>query len=211
MLVASPRPYVVQERRRWQHGQLQPHTARCTLWRTLCGAQRSKFSCMCRAFVASAMLLCPFPAHIKAAHGYLPQQIYQSSSLTRLSTPTTLFFHLHTLHPIYFNIMIAASVPSARFATGVRVATPARGVVARCMRTPEPETDAVPSSTSEGGVKDASAIALDVPSQTVDTPVLGPVQGESPLLLACCPASVHVCWLIVHIQAQLHDAVHRMQ
>ena len=45
------------------------------------------------------------------------------------------------------------------------------------MKASEPETDAVPSFTSEGGVKDTSAVALDVPSQAVDTPVLGPVQG----------------------------------
>ena len=89
--------------------------------------------------------------------------------------------------------MIATSVPSARFATSARVAAvPARGVVARCMKSPEPETDAAPSSTSEGGVKDtSSAIALDAPSQPVETAVLGPVQG------ACLNATVYLTTPVV--------------
>lgn len=72
--------------------------------------------------------------------------------------------------------MFAATVSSsARFTSSARA--PARCLVARCMKAPEPETDSIPGSTSEGGVTDASAVRLDVPVAVVDTAVLGPVQG----------------------------------
>ena len=127
------------------------------------------------------------PAHIKPRAPVQRYHFYQSSSQAFDSLPqsilaVTLVSNVNRVISTTSIIMIAATVPSARFATSARVApVTARGVVARAMKAPEPETDAVPSSTSEGGVKDSSsAITLDVPSQAVDTPVLGPVQGVCP-------------------------------
>lgn len=82
--------------------------------------------------------------------------------------------------------MIATTASANRFSMSARCA-PARRVAAQCMKAPEPETDAVPPSTSAGGVKDATSVQLDVPSQAVDTAVLGPVQGEHS---AVCDKSV---------------------
>lgn len=61
-----------------------------------------------------------------------------------------------------------------------------RAVLARCQPTNSDASERmsnpadVPTSTSQGGVKDTTRVELDVPTAPVQTAVLGRTQGETP-------------------------------